>query len=97
MKIVDNGTTIVFKSRDVYYQKENDGRKPNTVRHIPVNELIEFHEWKDQSFRTVRIAKADGSEGYFDRVVTDVTCVCGACGHPACLIEDTVFIISWVH
>jgi hypothetical protein len=86
MKI--DGDTVIFKSASVFYQKEQKGIKPNTVRILSQPEEEQLYKAKDQ-LKTIRIISTETGDS-FERGITDIT--------PAVLSNECrVFVISWHH
>ena len=86
MKI--EGDTIIFKSAPDFFQKEQKGIKPNTVRILSELEEEELYKAKDQ-LKTIRIISTETGDN-FERGITDIT--------PAVLSKGCrVFVISWHH
>ena len=86
MKI--EGGTIIFKSAPEFFQKEQNGSKPNTVRILSRVEEEELYKAKDQ-LKTIRIVSTETGHG-FERRIRDIS--------PVVLSENCrVFTISWHH
>jgi hypothetical protein len=78
---------VSFKSREPFFSKEADGRKPNTIRKLSEDDprRTVLMDWLAlDRYGEIEIVKAGGSSG-FTRSVSDVS-----------LYEDW-FIISWKH
>ncbi len=71
------GDTIVFKSNGANYYKERDGHKCNTVRRFEDwHELKDFEAFRDEyNFNkpNKHIKIWFDTEGYFTRLITDIT------------------------
>ena len=93
MKLTDDCNTAVFKSVGIFYEKELHGQKSNTCRHIPEDEWDKFDLWARQPSKVIRIVQADDPDEYFERMVTDITCVCDLCLIKCAHMK--VYVISW--
>ena len=82
--------TIVFKSTNEFFQKEKDGRKPNTVRFLDKNELFfALKLWNCGTLKRIRIVLDDAERSdSFERELTDVTWAGG-------LLGKNLVIFSW--
>lgn len=87
MKI--EGDTVIFKSDLVFYQKEQKGTKPNTVRILSQSEEDQLYKVKDQ-LKTIRIISTETDDS-FERGITDISL--------AILASEIcrVFVFSWHH
>jgi hypothetical protein len=97
------GDTIFFKSEYEPFMYEWHGEKPNTVRKIPANELMDFLRWMDgEAGEDLKICiELANSKAYkpealppsgptFQRDVTNVYEIGRVLGEP-------IFVISWRH
>ena len=87
MKI--EGDTVLFKSTPPFFQKEQSGLKPNTVRILSEPEAEQLDKTKNQ-LKTIRIISTETGNS-FERGITDIS--------PAILESEkcVVFIFSWHH
>lgn len=86
MKIEED--TIIFQSAPVFFQKEQKGIKPNTVRVLSQLEENLLYQAKDQ-LKTIKIISTETGDS-FERGITDIT--------PVVLSKACrVFVISWHH
>ena len=94
---IENKDTIVFQSEYEHYIKEKQGRKPNTVRTIPLNEV---NKWElgpvapgDLFSSGIHITQIKiqcrGQMQYFIRKLKDVTVI----PHEG----TALWIFSWRH
>jgi hypothetical protein len=78
---------VSFKSREPFFSKEADGRKPNTIRQLDEDDPRRktLLDWMalDQ-YGEIEIEKTEGGSG-FTRQVSDVS------------LYINLFIISWRH
>lgn len=86
-----NGDTIIFKSDDDCYFKEEAGIKPNTVRFVwektEIPEMVTFYKELESEVKYIEIHNRRSSHLFFKRQVRDIT-----------YFEDRlVWIISWFH
>lgn len=70
MKI--KGNTICFKSDRVYYEKEESGSKPNTVRQLDVEEKIKFLN-NICKLKLIQIVCSENESLHFLRTITDIS------------------------
>ncbi len=94
------GHTIIFSSSPVNWLKEQDGRKPNTTRYIPLHEVHEYMLQMNEpdgimyagdsltEIKNIRIINSVSKQP-FERQLTDVTF--------ADINMMPVFIFSWKH
>ena len=80
---------VLFKSISPYYEKEENGTKPNTVRDLEIGDdrlskLILWQNNNDRPLGTIRIMHKH-TYNYFDREITDIT------------FWQGLAIISWKH
>lgn len=69
MKI--RGSTICFKSKPEFFEKEQDGKKKNTVRGLGFVESKELEVFKDK-ITHIQIVNADNG-AFFVRELTDIS------------------------
>ena len=75
---------ITFKSKDYIFEKEKDGRKPNTFRKVDnLDERFEF--LSNNTITGIQIINKNNPEEFFIRKVSDIT------------FWDGYVIISWEH
>jgi hypothetical protein len=74
---------VKFKSHPIFFEKEKDGRKPNTVRMVPTAD--ERFEALDQRTATIIEITNTETKEFFQRVITDIS------------FWNGQFIISWRH
>ena len=84
MKI--EGDTIIFKTEGYFFDKERDGRKPNTIRIITSEEAWQLQLKEPKRIRIIEPARGD----FFERDITDMSCVGHSCG-------KLQFVFSWRH
>lgn len=84
MKI--EGDFVEFKSDKKFFEKEKDGRKPNTVRILSEDEYRSLIEQKPKK---IRVANTAIASEYFERDITDISVV----GHIA---GKNIAVISWL-
>lgn len=89
MKI--EGNTIIFKSDDDVYFKEEAGIKPNTVRFVwekhEIPEMVNFFKEIESEVKYIEIHNRRSPYLFFKRQIRDIT-----------YFEDRlVWIISWFH
>lgn len=86
-----NGNTIVFKSDDENYFKEEAGIKPNTVRfaYLPkeLEGLADFHNTIKDELKYIEIHNRISPHLFFKRQIRDITW----------FGERLVWIFSWFH
>ena len=86
MKI--EGDTVLFKSAPEFFQKEQKGIKPNTVRILSQPEEEQLYKVKDQ-LKTIKTISTETGDN-FERGITDIT--------PVVLSKECrVFAFSWHH
>lgn len=86
MKI--RGDLITFNSKSSFFSKEISGVKPNTVRVVNQDELVEiFNWWRIYQNHKIQINEV-GSTGWFIRKVIDITEIGEVCG-------KYLVVISW--
>ena len=90
MRIEDD--TVVFKSVEGYFEKEKDGRKPNTVRILSEYEAgIIYNMWDAKRLSRIRIELRDQDKiDSFERELTDVTWAGSFLGY-------YIVVFSWRH
>ena len=82
MKIEED--TIIFKTEGYFFDKERDGRKPNTIRIITSEEAWQLQVKEPKRIRIIEPARGE----FFERDITDISCVGHSCGKPQ-------FVFSW--
>ena len=90
MKIQNN--TIIFKSMDEFYFKEESGKKPGTVRFFhdlsEIKDMIDFHAGFDEGeLKFIEIHNKKSPNLSFKREIKDISQ----------LPDMWAWIISWVH
>ena len=94
MKIVD-GDTVVFKSGRSFYEIEECGLKPNTVRVLDEEEARLFADWimdadvVQHKIQYIEIQNKHGQES-FRRKLTDVSFI-------GSIHEKYLLVFSWRH
>lgn len=79
------GNKIIFRSRPHFYEKEESGRKCNTVRQLTIQEVYEINKWIcGEGNDIIRIENLD-TGAFFERTITDISCF------------DNHHIFSWEH
>lgn len=92
MQIVDD--MVVFKSNSEYYMKEEEGKKPNTMRMLSVRESQQIFD-ADMNERVKRIrivldSMPEFGELSFERELTDISYIGYIAG-------KMIYIFSWRH
>ena len=82
------GDTVIFKSNPLIYERERDGKKPNTTR------IIEAEEWAmilSSYPRRIRIfSNIHQSKHLFERKITNISRLWE-------MFDKVVVTISWQH
>jgi len=91
MKIVDDNT-VVFKSEPYFYELEERGLKPNTVRLLDEEDARLFDEWMMDvdEIQYIEIRNKRYSQEWFRRKLTDVSIIGEICG-------KYLVVFSWRH
>lgn len=78
--------TVCFKSSALFFFKERDGQKPNTIRRNDANDL-RFHALNDCEHppKKIKIINAGNPKLHFTRQITDIS------------YYEGWWIISWRH
>ena len=82
MKIEED--TIIFKTEGYFFDKERDGRKPNTIRIITSEEAWQLQVKEPKRIRIIEPARGE----FFERELIDMSCVGHSCG-------KLQFVFSW--
>lgn len=76
---------LVFKSEPLFYYKELDGTKPNTVREVKDNADYRLELLKRGNPKKIKIINAGNPKLSFTRQITDIS------------YWNGLWIISWRH
>ena len=93
MKI--EGDTVIFKSTPSFFQKEQSGLKPNTLRTLSQSEEEQLNKVKDQ-LKTIRIISTE-TEDSFERRITDISLAMRINDSNFTENEYKIFVFSWHH
>lgn len=89
------GNTIVLKSSDEYYFKEEAGIKPNTVRifqeQSEFKEVINFKQEIEEEIKNIEIQNVKSIRLSFKRQLRDISIM------ELPYSDDYIFIFSWFH
>ncbi len=85
------GNTVIFRSYPSMYEKEESGKKPNTVRILDSYEASQvFENWEKLKYIRIMEEGRHTRSRSFTRELTDITEV----GE---LLGKEVFVFSWRH
>ena len=76
---------LVFKSEPLFYYKELDGSKPNTIRKITDKDDYRYELLTYGKPKKIKIINAENPKESFTREITDVS------------YWEGFWIISWLH
>ena len=86
--------TVIFKSAPEFFQKEQKGIKPNTVRILSQPEEEQLNKVKDQ-LKTIKIISTETGDS-FERGITDISLAILS-NDSFCEHECRLFVFSWHH
>jgi hypothetical protein len=76
---------LVFKSEPLFFFKERDGSKPNTIREVKDKDDYRLHLLEHGNPKKIKIINAGNPKMFFTRKITDIS------------YWNGLWIISWKH